>query len=222
MAAVGLRIRRVWLRADGSLWGPPRLAGSDRERSARLHGAARFQHWHPERNVLRPSVEIRRCDAGLAKRWRMSPHRASSEPVPTSLPMVVSPLRRVLERHGVEVVLVSIEVWSDEVVVRARGLPSERTAALEDEFSDALERWNRQGADKDAVPRQPADRIFDVAVSVADDAGTVYSPTTSARGGTGTMLRAEWSFVPGPPETAQSLVVRIDESATSIELDASR
>ena len=143
-------------------------------------------------------------------------------PVPTSLPMVVSPLRRVLERHGVEVVLVSIEVWSDEVVVRARGLPSERTAALEDEFSDALERWNRQGADKDAVPRQPADRIFDVAVSVADDAGTAYSPTTSARGGSGTMFRAEWSFVPGPPEAAQSLVVRIDGSATRIELDASR
>src|SRR2546423_4786402 len=151
-----------------------------------------------------------------------SPERASSGLMPTSLPLVVSPLRRVVERHGVEVVLVSIEVWPDEVVVRARGLPSERTAALEDEFSDALERWHRQSADTDAVPRQPAERIFDVAVSVADDADTAYAPTTSARGGSGAMFRADWTFVPGPPESARSLVVRIDGSATTIELDASQ
>jgi hypothetical protein len=142
--------------------------------------------------------------------------------MPRSLPLVVSPLRRVLERHGVEVVLVSIEVWPDDVMVRARGLPSERTAALEDEFSDALERSNRQGGDRDAAPRQPAELIYDVAVSVADDAGTAYSLTTSAQGGSGTIFRAEWSFAPGPPQAAQSLVVRIDGSATTIELDASR
>jgi len=142
--------------------------------------------------------------------------------MPASLPLVVSPLRTVLERDGVEVVLVSVEVWRDEVVVRARGLPSEGTVAFEREFSDALERWNRQGADRAALPRQPAERIFDLDVSVADGAGTAYSPTSSARGGSGTMFRAEWSFVPGPPKTARWLMVRIDGSDTRIELDASR
>ena len=83
----------------------------------------------------------------------------------------------------------SVEAWRDEVVVRARGLLSEGTVALEREFSDALERWNRQGADRDAVPRQPAERIFDLDVSVADGAGTAYSPTSSARGGGGTNTR---------------------------------
>ena len=39
--------------------------------------------------------------------------------------------RRSSSADGVEVVLVSAEVWPDEVVVRARGLPSERTVALE-------------------------------------------------------------------------------------------
>ncbi len=116
----------------------------------------------------------------------------------------------------------SVEVWRDEVVVRARGLPSEGTVAFEREFSDALERWNRQGADRAALPRQPAERIFDLDVSVADGAGTAYSPTNSAQGGSGTMFRAEWSFVPGPPEAARWLIVRIDGSDTRIELDASR
>jgi len=152
----------------------------------------------------------------------MCRERASSALMPASLPLVVSPLRSVLERDGVEVVLVSIEVWRDEVVVRARGLPSEGTVALEREFSDALERSNRQGADRDAVPRQPAERIFDLDVSVADGVGTAYSPTSSARGGSGATFRAEWSFVPGPPETARWLMVRIDGSDTRIELDASR
>jgi hypothetical protein len=109
----------------------------------------------------------------------------------------------VLERDGVEVVLVSVEAWPDEVVVRARGLPNERTAGLEREFGETLERYHEEGRETGPVPRQPAECIFDVEVSVADDAGTVYSPTASARGGSGTMFRAEWVFVPGPPEDAR-------------------
>jgi hypothetical protein len=149
----------------------------------------------------------------------MSPERASSSVMATSLPLVVSLLRTVLERDGVEVVLVSVEVWPDEVVVRARGLPNERTAVLERELGEALERWHRQGRDRDAAPPQPAECIFDFEVSVADDAGTVYSPTGSARGGSGTMFRAEWVFVPGPPDAARSLVVRLGGSDTRIELN---
>ena len=140
--------------------------------------------------------------------------------MPAALPLVVSPLRTVLERDGVDVVLVSVEVWPDEVVVRARGVPSRRTAGLEREVSEALQEWHEQREDRDLLPRQPAERIFDLHVSVADDAGTVYSPSTSARGGSGTMFRAEWAFQPGPSEAARSLVVRIDGSETGIELKA--
>jgi hypothetical protein len=97
--------------------------------------------------------------------------------MPATLPLVVSPLRTVLTRDGVEVVLVSVEVWPDEVVVRARGLPSERTAALEREYSEALHGWHRQRGDPEATPRQPAERILELDVSVADDAGTPYLPS---------------------------------------------
>jgi hypothetical protein len=136
--------------------------------------------------------------------------------------LVVSPLRSVLERNGVALMLVSIEVWQDEVVVRARGLPSELTVPLEHDFGEALERWHREGADREALPLQPFDRIFNVDVSVADDVATAYSPIHSARGGSGRMFRAEWFFAPGPPAAAQSLIVRIDGAETRIEIDANR
>jgi hypothetical protein len=119
-------------------------------------------------------------------------------------------------------VLVSVEVWPDEVVVRVRGLPSELTAELEREFGEALERWDRQGRDKDALRQQPLERIFDVDVSVADDVGTVYSPATSMRGGSGRMFRAEWFFSPGPPEVAESLLVFIDGTETRLGLNGSQ
>jgi hypothetical protein len=125
----------------------------------------------------------------------------------------------VFEREGVEVVLVSVEAWPDEVVVRTRGLPSARTSALQRGFDEALEGWHRRGRDRNAVPAQPAEGIFDVEVSVTDDAGTMYSPTASARGGGGTMFRADWVFVPGPPPAAHSLVVRVDGSETRVELN---
>jgi hypothetical protein len=142
--------------------------------------------------------------------------------MPRSLPLVVNPLRSVLERDGVALMLVSIEMWPDEVVVRARGLPSELTVALEHEFGEALERSHREGADKEALPLKPFEQIFNVNVSVADDVGTAYSPTHSARGGSGRMFRAEWFFAPGPPDAAQSLIVRIDGADTRVEIDANR
>jgi hypothetical protein len=117
----------------------------------------------------------------------------------------------------VDLVLVSVEVWTDEVVVRMRGLPNERTAALAAGFHEALDEWHGQGR-SGKRPEQPAERVFDFEVSVGDDIGTAYSPTSSARGGSGTMFRAEWSFVPGPPETARSLVVRTGDVDTHVDL----
>jgi hypothetical protein len=122
------------------------------------------------------------------------------------LPIVACPLVTVLEREGVEVVLVSVEAWPDEVVVRMRGLPTELTARLDTEFHAALEAWHREGQIADA-PRQPAERIFDVEISISDDLGTTYAPSSSSRGGSARMFRADWVFRPGPPEGADSLSV---------------
>ena len=72
--------------------------------------------------------------------------------------------------------LVSVEVWPDEVVVRARGLQANEQPPLSTPSRRRSRRWS------------------------------------------GTMFRADWVFVPGPPKAARSLVVRIDGSDTRIEL----
>jgi hypothetical protein len=135
-----------------------------------------------------------------------------------ALPKVVSPLVRVAEREGIEVVLVSVEAWPDEVVVRLRGLPTDLTARLDASFHEDLERWHAEGA-YGPPPPQPADEVFDLDVSVGDDAETRYAFYSSAIGGTERMFRAEWTFRPGPPESANKLRVRIDDLETPIELN---
>src|SRR3954454_19578396 len=112
-----------------------------------------------------------RCDAeaGLV----------GNHPGVVRLPKVVSPLVRLGEREGVELVLVSVEAWQDEVVVRMRGLPSSRATELEAIYLDALEAWHREGAAASA-PVQPADRVLRFEVSMDDDAGTAYALRSSA------------------------------------------
>lgn len=134
--------------------------------------------------------------------------------MPHRLPHVVSPLVPVLEHHGVTIVLVSVEVWPDERFVRMRGLPSEVTARLNVEFHEALEAWHRRGRTTD-VPQQPAEQMFDFDPTVSDDVGTLYAPGQSARGGTFRMFRAEWTFKPGPPDSASRLTVRVGDGAVA-------
>ena len=63
-----------------------------------------------------------------------------------TFPKVISPLAPLGERRGVELVLVSVEAWPDEVVVRMRGLPSDVTTQLDADFGEALEAWHRAGS----------------------------------------------------------------------------
>jgi hypothetical protein len=126
-----------------------------------------------------------------------------------ALPKVVSPLRSLGARAGVELVLVSVEAWPDEVMVRLRGVPSTTTERLEAEFERALEVWHQAGREG-VPPQQPAERIFPD-VRISDDVGTEYALRSSARGGSNTMFRADYVFVPGPPEPADALLVAIGD-----------
>jgi hypothetical protein len=120
-----------------------------------------------------------------------------------TFPKVISPLAPLGERRGVELVLVSVEAWPDEVVVRMRGLPSDVTTQLDADFGEALEAWHRAGS-AGTPPQQPAEWVFPLGVEVTDDVGTAHAPRSSARGGSGTMFRADYVFTPGPPEAAAS------------------
>src|SRR5690242_1834203 len=135
------------------------------------------------------------------------------------LPKVVSPLATVGQREGVELVLVSVEAWPDEVVVRMRGRASPLTRRMETDFDAALGTWHRQGREG-RPPEEPAERIFppDLDVRVTDDLGTAYKLRASARGGTGTEFHANWTFLPGPPDRAGRLTVRVCDAETEISL----
>jgi hypothetical protein len=132
-----------------------------------------------------------------------------------TLPRVISPLAPLGEWAGVELVLVSVEAWPDEVVVRMRGLPNDVTTQLDADFGKALEAWHRAGGEG-TPPQQPAEWVFPLDVELTDDVGTAYAPRSSARGGSGTMFRADYVFTPGPPEAAASLKVRVG-GADSVE-----
>jgi|tagenome__1003787_1003787.scaffolds.fasta_scaffold20940939_5 hypothetical protein len=142
--------------------------------------------------------------------------------MPRRLPHVASPLVPVLQRDGVTVMLVSVEAWPDEIVVRMRGLPSEVTARLDTEFHEALEAWHREGRTS-PLPQQPADQIFDIDILVSDDVGTLYAVRQAGRGGSSRMFRAEWTFQPGPPDSATRLAVSIgDRGVAEIDLERRR
>src|SRR3954447_7654865 len=97
--------------------------------------------------------------------------------------------------------LVSVEAWPDEIVIRMRGRPSSLTQRLEDDFETALEAWHHEGREGQ-IPEDPGARILGFDLDVTDDVATDYKLRSAARGGTGTMFRADWTFVPGPPDSA--------------------
>jgi hypothetical protein len=118
--------------------------------------------------------------------------------------------------EGVDVALISVEVWSAGVIVRLGGLPNERTDALDRNYHETLDAWARAGR-KGSPPNQPAEDIFDVALGLSDDLETSYVLQATSMGGSGRMFRAEWSFEPGPPESSSRLAVRVSRQGHEIE-----
>jgi hypothetical protein len=114
-----------------------------------------------------------------------------------------------MEREGFEIVLVSVELWSEEVVVRLAVPRDTRTQQLEAHYEQALDEWakRRQQAADEPPPPQPGELLLDVDVQLHDDMGTAYRPRIAARGGSGRMFRGEWFFEPGPPTAATAMTV---------------
>lgn len=133
---------------------------------------------------------------------------------------VVAPMERLYVRDGIEVALITVELWSRGVIVRLAGLPSELTEQLERSYHHALDEWGRARREsrphEERPPDQPAERLFDISVSLGDDLGTSYSSRVSSRGGSGMLMRANWTFEPGPPDSVSYLTVTVEgEEITS-------
>lgn len=88
-------------------------------------------------------------------------------------PKVISPLATLFTRNGIDVALVSVEVWAMETVVRLAGLPK-NPVAEDQRFHDSLDAWARRGR-RGPLPDKPSTRVLDVDVSLTDDVGTSYT-----------------------------------------------
>jgi hypothetical protein len=133
---------------------------------------------------------------------------------------VISPIATLFPRQGVDVALVSVELWDRETIVRLAALP--RDPQAEDyAFHASLEQWASEGR-QGPPPDEPGESILDVRVSLRDDAGTTYPLRVRSVGGTGTLFRGDWYFTAGVPEDAASVVVHVEddsEQTASVTVD---
>lgn len=113
-------------------------------------------------------------------------------------PRVVSPIRTLFTRDGIDVLLVSVELWPQHLVVRlaASGDHAEQLA-------EAL--------------------LAPLDVTVEDDVGTTYMPRSSAAGGTGSEWHGDWFFAAAVvPDAVRRLRVRVDPpycEAVSVDVE---
>jgi hypothetical protein len=99
------------------------------------------------------------------------------------LPRVVSPIATLFTRDGIDVLLVSVELWPEHLVLRL-------------------------AASGDRAEELGSDLLAAVRVTVEDDAGTTHTPRTSQTGGTGSEWHGDWFFAAAVPDTVRRLTVR--------------
>jgi len=132
----------------------------------------------------------------------------------------VSPIATLFRRQGVDVALVSVELWERETIVRLAALPGDPQAA-DHEFHASLERWASEGR-QGPPPMEPGEPILDVRVSLSDDAGTTYPLRSRSVGGTGRLFRGDWYFTAGVPEDAAAVAIHVEgdgEQTASVTVD---
>jgi hypothetical protein len=104
-----------------------------------------------------------------------------------TLPRVVSPIQRLFVRDGIEIALISVELWPNHLVVRLAALPGEV-------FDERL----RQHGD---APGGHGTRVLlDLEIAVDDDAGTIYTPRSRNTGGSGSEWHGDWFFAADVPD----------------------
>ena len=121
---------------------------------------------------------------------------------------VHAPAARLAEVEGVEVLLLSVELWRNGIFVHLAGRESELTDRLLRQHKALMDRWGRD-PNPTEVPEQPGEILGRMPLTIADDIGTGYFPHSRSTGGTGTEWRADWQFEPGVPAGASRLTVAI-------------
>lgn len=127
---------------------------------------------------------------------------------------------------GVDVVLEGVEVLTDGLEIRWRGVPGDATERMDREWETAMGAWTERldvrGRDSAGPPpTMPGTLLARVQAHLTDDVGTVYTARTGRAAGSDTAWESAWRFTPAPPSSARSL--RLDlavdgERVTGCEL----
>jgi hypothetical protein len=130
---------------------------------------------------------------------------------------VLGPGRLLGQVEGVDVLLVSVELWRSHVVVHLAGLADDLMDRLLREHRALMERHGRDP--NPTEPPEPPDAMLGrIDLTVADDVGTRYFPSSSVSGGSDKEWRAQWRFEPGVPPEATRLTVAIGAHAMELAL----
>jgi hypothetical protein len=130
---------------------------------------------------------------------------------------VLAPGKLLGEVEGIEVLLVSVELWRTHVFVRLAGLQNDLMDRLLREHKALMERWGRD-PNPTEPPEQPGAILGRIDLTLADDAGTQFFPSSTSAGGSDTEWRADWRFEPGVPPTATRLTVAIGSQSLELAL----
>jgi hypothetical protein len=143
------------------------------------------------------------------------------------LPSVVSPIQPLFRRGGIEIALISVELWPDRLVVRLAGLPGKMTYGQGLQYEAELEQWGaRLASAREAagdLPEQPGTRLLStLQIMVEDEAGTTYVLRSFNTGGTGSEWHGDWFFSGNVPDTVNRLTVQVsapEGEAATVVLD---
>ena len=125
------------------------------------------------------------------------------------LPRVISPVATLFTRDGIDVLLVSVELWPEHLVVRLAGLPNEITRDRLRRHELEFEQWGRTASGD--PPEEPGTRLLaPLRIAVDDDAGTTYTPRSGNTGGSGSEWHGDWFFAAAVPDRVRRLTVRVD------------
>jgi hypothetical protein len=130
---------------------------------------------------------------------------------------VHAPATRLAEVDGLELMLLSVELWTKSVFVHLAATETALTDRLTAEQKAELDRWAQDPTRSD-LPEVPGAMLGRMSLTVADDAGTDYRPSSSQAGGTGTEWRAMWQFEPGVPDSASRLTIAIEDESVDVAL----
>jgi hypothetical protein len=148
------------------------------------------------------------------------------------LPRVVGPIRTLFTREGIEIALISVELWPSRLVVRLAALPNEISDERRREHEVEFERWGKIRVERGKAaagdpPEGPGTTLLrPLEIEVEDDAGTIYMPRSGNTGGSGSEWHGDWFFTADMPRSVGRLTVRVTtpegETATvPLDLDDS-